>query len=159
HSDHALESLAGGLALRYREEALPYASLSAAVCFAALPEPWVLIVTAGGRRWALGVPLLLGEHDLIRQPLDRLLCRYSHLCASASRSDGGLVLILQLTGVLRRAEGRATEIKPTAPTVPSRRLRALVVEDSDIVRELITQILSSGGFDVEQAENGRQALE
>jgi CheY-like chemotaxis protein len=122
----------------------------------ATDEPWVLLVSAGGRRAALAVPEIAGEHDLLRQPLDRALAGNAHLGGSATLDDGRLVLLLALGGLLRRRGG--TFVTAARSTPERRRQSVLVVEDSEVIRELVADILRGAGLDVRTAEDGQQAV-
>jgi two-component system chemotaxis sensor kinase CheA/two-component system sensor histidine kinase and response regulator WspE len=154
--EHVVEPVVGGQMLRYRELALPLRSLSTVLSRPAEDEPWALIISAGDRRWALTVPSLLGEHELVRQPIDRLLGALEHLGASATLDDGRLVLIVAMAGLLRRAERRTT-VPAVAPKAV-RKPRALVVDDSAVIRDLVVQILRASGLEVVTAPEGRAAL-
>jgi two-component system chemotaxis sensor kinase CheA len=155
-SEHAVETVVGGQVLRYRDAAVPLRSLSALLSGTTQAEPWTLLVSAGDRRWALSVPSLLGEHELVRQPIDRLLVALDHLGASATLDDGRLVLIVAIAGLLRRAERRAP--MPVVLPTAARKPRALVVDDSAVIRDLVVQILRSSGLEVVVAAEGRAAL-
>jgi two-component system chemotaxis sensor kinase CheA len=155
-SEHAVEAVVGGQVLRYRDAAVPLRSLAAVLGQPAQAEPWALLISTGDRRWALTVPSLLGEHELVRQPLDRLLAALEHLGASATLDDGRLVLIMAMAGLLRRAERRPLAPKIAAPL--ARKPRALVVEDSAIIRDLVVQILRASGLEVLTAPEGKAAL-
>ena len=48
---------------------------------------------------------------------------------------------------------------PGATSDPERKPRVLVVDDNEDVRDLLRLHLVAGGFDVEMAENGQQAID
>jgi chemotaxis protein histidine kinase CheA len=150
----AVEAVPGGEVLRRRDETLPYRSLPRLLTTAASDEVLVMVVAAGPRRWAIGCPALVGEFDLLRQPLDPLLARHPHLGASATLDDGRLVLLLAIAGLLR-LEGRAAV---AAPAAERRRTRILVVDDSEIIRDLVAHVLRGAGFEVHTAIDGSAAL-
>ncbi len=61
-------------------------------------------------------------------------------------------------------EGESSQQKPAATIVPeepknTRKKRALVIEDSAIIRKMLNRILVKKGFDVSEADNGMQGLE
>lgn len=146
----------GGEVLRHREENLPYRSLAALLGSHVDEEPWVLILAAGVRRWAIGCPALVGEFDLLRQPVDRVLAGNQHVGASATLDDGRLVLLLATAGLVR-LDARAPGPRPTAPPAKRRR-HILVVDDSEIIRDLVAQVLRGAGFEVQTAPDGGAAL-
>ena len=77
--------------------------------------------------------------------------------------SGGSVLIESEPGrgtTVRLSFPSATPDAVTAASVESQRApTALLVEDEDLVRELVTSVLSREGFDVHEARNGVEALE
>jgi len=159
-----VETTAGGLALRYLDDALPLWSMTRALTFAAPAEPelWAVVVESPGRSSAFAVPALLGEHELLRRPSDALVALNEHVAASAMLEGRGLVLLLLLSGLLRRAAAAArapaSSVPAAAPARRARRGRVLVVDDSVLTRDLVAQILSAAQLDVIPASNGREAL-
>jgi chemotaxis protein histidine kinase CheA len=107
-ADHAVEAAPGGAsALRIRDERVPLRSLASTLRVAlAEPEPWAMILgsSTSERRAAFTIPRAVGEHDLLRRPLDPLLARLDYLSASSTLDDGRLVLILVVAGVMRRGD-------------------------------------------------------
>jgi CheY-like chemotaxis protein len=119
-------------------------------------EGWVVVVESGEHQWAFSVPRLLGEHSLLRRPVDTIIGSVGSIAASATFEDGRMVLILSTTGLVRQAKG-ALAAKP-APADAQRIVRVLVVDDSAVVRDLMTEILAHAGFAVRVAPGGDQAL-
>lgn len=107
-ADHAVEAAPGGAsALLLRDERMPLRSLASALRVElAAPEPWAMILGSptSERRAAFTIPRAVGEHDLLRRPLDPLLARLDYLSASSTLDDGRLVLILVVAGLMRRGE-------------------------------------------------------
>ena len=125
-----------------------------------IAETHAIIVRVNERRWALSVSSLGGERDVLRRPADRGLRALGIAAASAVLDDGRAVLIPTLADVLRRdASAGAAVIRAHAPRTRTRLRRALVVDDSPIVRDLVAELLISAGFDVSQARDGEDALE
>jgi chemotaxis protein histidine kinase CheA len=155
--DHPIEPVAGGRIVRRHDVPVPLRSLAGTLGYAVADEPWILFVTVGARTIALAVPGLVGEHELVRQPVDRLLARNPHVGASATLPDGRLVLLLVLGHLLERRETAHAPVETTSRRA-MRSLRVLVVDDSDIVRDLVAQVLRAAGHDVATAHNGAVAL-
>jgi chemotaxis protein histidine kinase CheA len=152
-----VHKVAGGEVVRHRDESLPFRSLSTLLDGSDAQEPWVLIVAAGARRWALGCPALVGELELLRQPLDRLLASSQHLGASATLDDGRLVLLLSLPGLVRLT-GAVPMVRVAQRAPQKKRARILVVDDSEVIRDLVAQVLRGAGFEVQTAPDGGAAL-
>jgi CheY-like chemotaxis protein len=155
----SVEPVPGGELFRYHDVALPFHSLSALLGRHADAEPWVLILSTASRRTALAVPALVGEHELLRRPLDRALAVHGHLGGSATLDDGRLVLLLALAGLFRRtAFAAAPRARPAAPEAHARPF-VLVVEDSDVIRDLVADILRGAGIEVRTASNGQEGAD
>jgi len=53
----------------------------------------------------------------------------------------------------------AVETNGTGQRARTRSIRVLLVEDEDMLREMVSEMLRSGGHEIVEAENGRKALE
>ncbi|MFY2764167.1 hybrid sensor histidine kinase/response regulator [Arenimonas sp. MALMAid1274] len=121
----------------------------------------IVVVAQDGRRAGFAVDSVLGEFDLATRPLDARLGRVADLAALALMPDGAPVVLLDTEDLMRgalereRQHGRLAGQGDEADA--SRRRRVLVVDDSISVRELVRQLLSAKGFDVEVAVDGMDA--
>lgn len=155
-----VRSVAGGRALWSRHGILPLLSMTTALGITGpkaqtIAEPHVMIVSTSSGPSAFSVGGILGECELVRKSCDPLTAASSGSTASATLDDGRLVLYVNPVDLLRRvhqASSAAFE-QPLAQTH-----RVLVVDDSAIIRHLVTQVLGAGGYSTSSAENGRQAL-
>ncbi len=151
------ESVPGGRALRTRAGVVPLRSLAAVLGLPAAEEPLALVLATGNRHWGFTVEKLAGEWDLVRSACDPLLAAGGRLSASAILDDGRLVLHLAVADLVRRADTGAAAPRP--PRAAARRPRVLVVDDSAVIRDLATQIITGAGFEVTTASDGVRALE
>lgn len=151
-SGAAIQTVAGGESLVLRGDHLPYRALDDAEGDAAR----ILVIDAGDRGHALGVPAVRGEFDLMRRPIDRLVSRTAYIVAAASLGDNRPVLIIAPIPFLRQLDQQSAAI-PVA-RVPTRP-RVLVVDDSPLVRGLVASLLSGIGYEVEEAPDGIDALD
>jgi two-component system, chemotaxis family, sensor kinase CheA len=76
--------------------------------------------------------------------------------ASGTLDDGRLVLVVSLDALLLRPRQIAELAR--LPSRERSRRRVLVVDDSPIVRDLLTELLSSVGLEVRSAGDGAAAL-
>ena len=146
-------AVAGGRALKHGEETLPLRSLSAALGVAGGTETRAIIIDSG-RRWAMAIPRMLGEYELVRRPADAAVASFGHISASMLLDDGRLVLLLAPGALLKRSEHRAI-----TPAAVARRKRVLVVDDSAIVRDLVGQIIIGAGYELSTSVDGVDALQ
>jgi chemotaxis protein histidine kinase CheA/CheY-like chemotaxis protein len=145
--------------VRHNGETLPFRSLCDAL---SLPkddaEAFVLLLELSGKRFAASVGRIVGERELIRRPAEKLL-HQTGIGASAVLEDGRIVLLPELNYVQRALRARAGHTVPGSVEQERRRQRVLVADDSPVVRELVTEILTAAGLLVEQANDGTAALE
>jgi two-component system, chemotaxis family, sensor kinase CheA len=152
--DAQVENVAGGTMIRYREEPVPFSSMSRTLSGGDESEPTVIILESGNRRWAYAVGSILGEFEIVRQPVDAIVAATGLIAASSVLDDGRLVLVLTLAALTRRD----TE-QTDAPATEALKTRVLAVDDSAVIRNLVERILLDAGFEVEVASNGHVALE
>jgi len=150
-----IESVGGTPLLRYRGEGIPFVPLP---LFRGDAESTrAAIVTHEGRRWALSLPDVVGDMELLRVPVDAAVASLGPFAASGTLDDGRLVLVVSLDALLTRPR-HATELARAQGQARGRR-RVLVVDDSPIVRDLLVELLSSVGLEVRSAADGAAALE
>jgi two-component system, chemotaxis family, sensor kinase CheA len=148
-----------GRSIRLGEETLPLRSLGGALGLEQLQlESWAAIVEVAARRIAFSMDRPLGEIALLRRPVDKVLSVSGAVNGSAILEDGRVVLMLAPTGLLRQSERRALAAEAPVEEVSARKIRVLVVDDSAVVRDLMTQVLELAGFDVSVASGGAQGI-
>jgi two-component system sensor histidine kinase and response regulator WspE len=123
----------------------------------------VVLIGTGERTCGLIVDGLLGERELVVQPLDPRLGKVQDVAAAAVLEDGAPVLILDVEDLFRSlekltTEGRQSTTAKMAEATSSRsRRRVLVADDSLTVRELERKLLVSRGYHVDVATDGMDA--
>ena len=159
--DQTVREIVGGSALWCRDGVLPLASMASALGISAQPgkelaEPLAVVLSsAGGLRWAFSLGGVLGDFELVRKPCDALLTACMGYVASATLDDGRLVLYLNPAELLQRAGSSRVPYQQVAHRAGR---HVLVVDDSAIIRHLLSLVLATGGYEVLTAENGRQAI-
>jgi CheY-like chemotaxis protein len=148
--------------LRYRDQTLPLVSLASALDLPSdTSDVSAIVVELGGRPFALTVPLVVGDLELIRRPAEALLGSLTGIAATALLDDGRLVMMLDvafLQRALREAnQSQAVRPRPSAQQGPRRR-RILIADDSPVVTQLMQEILASAGYLVEVTHDGTEAL-
>jgi two-component system chemotaxis sensor kinase CheA/two-component system sensor histidine kinase and response regulator WspE len=152
------EPVAGGQILRHRDVALPLRSMGAAVGAGPDSEDrFVVVVQHAGARSAFSIPSFLGDREVVRRPVDPVVTAAMHIHACATLNDGKLVLLLTVPELLRRSDRAPATHAPTK--LVQRRSRVLLVDDSPIVREVVTEILRGGGFEAHPVPDGATALD
>ncbi|HEX5462272.1 MAG TPA: hybrid sensor histidine kinase/response regulator [Steroidobacteraceae bacterium] len=120
----------------------------------------VVVLNGGAGEVGLVVDRLLGERELVIQPLDARLGKIKDVSAGGLMEDGTPVLILDAEDVVRSIEKFAAGGDlaglgaNSAQSAQTPRRRVLVIDDSLTVRELERKLLTQGGYDVEVAVDG-----
>jgi chemotaxis protein histidine kinase CheA/ActR/RegA family two-component response regulator len=146
--------------LRHRNQTLPLVSLAQALQLASeTPDTSAIVVELGGRTFALRVPLIVGDVELIRRPADTLLSGLTGIAATALLDDGRLVLMLDVAFLQRSLTDSSTPLSPShqARSGPRKR-RILIADDSPVVCQLVQEILVSAGYSVQVTNDGSEAL-
>ncbi|MBJ6761909.1 response regulator [Myxococcaceae bacterium JPH2] len=156
--------LAGRPTLKVAGGVLPFAPISALLGLE--PErpahegERVLVVRSQGVQAALGVDKVLEERVQAILPLKGLLARFAHLSGATTLADGRLSMVLSAAFLTAVAHGTSPHrVARAAPRAPSpRRRRILVVDDSPLTRELLSNLLDAVGYDTRVAADGAEAL-
>lgn len=124
------------------------------------PELPVVILGDRNAHYGLVVDRLLGERELVVQPIDPRLGKVKDISAAALMEDGAPVLIIDTDDMMQSiaklvAEGSLGRIERMPLNVPvQKRKRILAVDDSLTVRELERKILSDHGYHTDIAVDG-----
>jgi two-component system sensor histidine kinase and response regulator WspE len=126
-----------------------------------LVEDELPVVVLGDRssRYGLVVDRLLGERELVVQPLDERLGKIKDVSAGALMEDGSPVLIVDVDDMLRSIEKLTTmspleDVQQPSHLARTRIKRVLAVDDSLTVRELERKLLTGRGYIADVAVDG-----
>ncbi len=119
----------------------------------------VIVLSHQSAQYGLIVDRALGERELVVRPLDPRLGKVQDISAAALMSDGSLVLIVDVSDLVRSMNtlldaGRLTTPRPTQSTTVQKRI--LVVDDSITVREVERKLLEKQGYQVDVAIDGME---
>ncbi|MBD1842598.1 response regulator [Cyanobacteria bacterium FACHB-63] len=126
----------------------------------ALPDSLcVVILSYQSAQYGLIVDRTLGERELVVRPLDPRLGKVQDINAAALMTDGSLILIVDVSDLVRSINtlldaGRLTAPRHTETT--ELRKRILVVDDSITVREVERKLLEKQGYQVDVAIDGME---
>lgn len=125
-----------------------------------------IIVLHAGRNFALLVDDIIGQREVVRKNLDRFSSGNNLISGTAVLEGRRLVLFLNLPELARRMTGARTGSSTTltaedeqATTRGRSKRRLLVVDDSELTRDMLVSLLERLGYDVDEAVDGVDALE
>jgi len=119
----------------------------------------VVLLGTGESLFGIAVDRVLGERELVVQPLDHRLGKVKNISAGALLEDGSPVLIADIDDLIVSIEKLLSNeplraIRPRVQATPRQAKRILVVDDSLTVRELERKVLTARGYEVEVAVDG-----
>jgi two-component system, chemotaxis family, sensor histidine kinase and response regulator WspE len=122
---------------------------------------WVVIFSDQSNTYGLIVDRCLGERELVVRPLDPRLGNVQDINAAALMSDGSLVLILDVSDLVRSlntllSNKRLAKVGETCSQKGEDAKRLLVVDDSITVREMERKLLQNRGYVVDVAVDGME---
>ncbi|MEM1030106.1 MAG: response regulator [Myxococcota bacterium] len=122
----------------------------------------VVLIRDEARCAALRVNRLLGEEPLVVRRLPLFVSEVIGTSGTALSRDGRLVVLLDARAWLRQAPGGrpSAETEALADVGPSdTTVRILVVDDSELTRDMLVRLIEDAGYEVTEAVDGRDALE
>ncbi len=159
-----LEPIEGRATYRYDGQLLPVLHLADLLGVAAAP-PFLhdermpaLVLGTGQRLLGLLVDQVQDEREAVVKPLSDLMEVQRRYIGVIQFGDGQVVLLLNPMTLLSLARGTTLKL-PSANAKHTARPRLLIADDSFTTRELIRTILTSVGYDVTAAVDGRDALD
>lgn len=123
----------------------------------------MLVIESGDRSAAVLVDDIHGGQDIVVKTLGDHLRKVPGIIGASIRGDGSVIPILDpadLVGLARRTLASDTsKIDVEAFSGPQRRRNVLIVDDSVSVRRITASVMRGGGWSVETAKDGVDALE
>ena len=161
-----IENVGDGRAIRLDDQWLPVFDSRAAVSSAPGPREdgatCMMIVEHLERRLAVMVDAFLEERQIVQRSFDPYLAG-NHLIDGAAILNSGALAVLLDVGELVRLGRSSTAMRlapaaPTRETDEARKACVLVVDDSEITRDLVSTVLRLAGYEVVEAINGREGV-
>jgi two-component system sensor histidine kinase and response regulator WspE len=120
---------------------------------------WVVVLQDQSGFYGLMVDRCLGEKELVLRPFHPRFGKIQDVSAAALMNDGSLVLILDVSDLLRSLNKLLQTTQPakvgaTRSTQSKTAKRVLVVDDSITVREMERKVLQNQGYVVDVAVDG-----
>ncbi len=159
-----LLAIGGTMGLRIGSEIIPFVDLGDILGMGRDHKKDVLVTVVlrhRNRLLATSVDSIWGESELVVQPLDPFFSKLKLFSSTVTLVDTDLVPVISPTELFRIATEKrkkriSKKMAPVAKNVENKTV--LVVDDSDITRELIVEIIGAMGHKTVDASNGEEAL-
>jgi two-component system, chemotaxis family, sensor kinase CheA len=120
----------------------------------------IVVMQSHGHRLALQIDRVVGERDLIHRPLDPFVGGLRLFIGAAVVEQSMPILILNVPELFRLSEHRpGRHLGSLAAERGQAERVVLLVEDSEMTRDMLAGIVTSMGCRILEAANGRDALE
>ncbi len=121
---------------------------------AAIP---VILVRAGEHSTALIADEMLGSREVVVKPVGPQIAGIRGIAGATILGDGSIVVILDVSALVRTGLRTPAETRPAEPRVDDRRL-VMVVDDSITVRRVTQRLLERNDIRVITAKDGVDAV-
>ncbi len=129
-----------------------------------------LVVARGSEQVCLRADKLLGERQLVQEPLDPFVSGLKLVSGTSVIDSGRVVLVLNVPELMRSAMGHAAFVAPVSSSsapgtlseesgLSAKTPRLLIVDDSEVVRDMLVALALRLGWEVDEAVDGQDALE
>ncbi|WP_018948138.1 Hpt domain-containing protein [Thioalkalivibrio sp. ALMg11] len=119
----------------------------------------LLLVRADDQRIALRIDGLLGSQEVVVKSVGPVLSRIPGVAGATLQGDGSVMLILDLSMLVRFASATASLVETKQAVVETATAkRIMVVDDSITIRKVTARLLARHGYDVVTARDGLDAV-
>ncbi|MBI5928708.1 MAG: hybrid sensor histidine kinase/response regulator [Chloroflexi bacterium] len=121
---------------------------------------FALVLATAEKRLAVVVDDIISEQEVMVRNLNPEFSRVRNVSGATVLANGDVVIILNISDLMKTAQGRTIrrrQIAAPTPSAPPQR-RILVVDDSITTRTLQKNILEAAGYEVITATHGVEAL-
>ncbi|MEO1589936.1 MAG: response regulator [Cyanobacteria bacterium J06632_22] len=121
----------------------------------------LLILQQGQSSMALEIDQVLTEQELVIKPFGGAIAPPSYINGCTVLGDGQLVPVIDGTSVIGYSASSSRPAVPaaSAPSPISQAPTVLIIDDSSAMRRTLALTLQKAGYQVDQARDGREALE
>jgi chemotaxis protein histidine kinase CheA/ActR/RegA family two-component response regulator len=158
-----LERAGAGYAIDHEGERIPIADMrvelgSRDAGDAGVVE--VVVVHHAGQRIGLAVDSFLGERQVVQRSLGNFLAGMRMLSGAVVLDTGEVTLLLSIAEIVRRWGEGDTRLVHALPAHVGAEApwRVLIVDDSELTRDMLVGVAQRGHFTVDEAVNGREGL-
>jgi chemosensory pili system protein ChpA (sensor histidine kinase/response regulator) len=120
----------------------------------------IILSRAGEVRVALHVDEIIGNREIVVKTLGKQLSQVKALAGASILADGSVVLILDISGLIRHSASSAIKIvyQPGDDHTAKMRRTVMVVDDSITMRRVASKLLERHNYKVVTAKDGVDAL-
>ena len=141
--------------LYFLDQIIPLVDLKEILNISSTSPSFIIVVGEGGSSYGILVDNIVKIEDLILESKIPLVEKYFHILGTSFSESGEIIPILDPVNLIRTINLRAISIDE----FNVKKIRVLIVEDSELTREIIYETLLRMNYEVEQAANGIEGLE
>lgn len=125
------------------------------------PYASVLLLRSGAHTVALHVDEVIGNHEVVMKAIGPELSRVPGIVGATVTGDGQIVLIINPVQMANREvlSVGSISVKNVKTKKATKKMRALVVDDSLTMRKVLGRLLEREGYEVQVAKDGMDAIE
>lgn len=159
----ALERAGTGYAIAYEDERVPVADMRREL--GSLDDQTsgmveVIVVELGAQRIGLAVDAFLGEKQVVQRSLGRFLSGLRLINGAVVLDSRQVALLLNVPEIMHRWGEGDNRLVHTLPSQVAEETpwRVLIVDDSELTRDMLVGMAERANFTVDEAVNGREGL-
>lgn len=116
---------------------------------------FIIIVSEGEEKYGILVDQIIKLEELILSEKGKMLEKYYHILGTSFSEVGEIITVLDPVNLIKFSEAKTVSMEEFS----FKRIKLLIVEDSELTREIIYDSLIQYNYEIEQASNGLEALE
>ncbi len=141
--------------LYFFDQIIPLVDLKEILNISSSSSSFVIIVGEGESSYGILVDNIIKIEDLILESKIPIVEKYFHILGTSFSESGEIIPILDPVNLIKAINLRAISMDE----FNIKKIRVLIVEDSELTREIIYETLLKMNYEVEQAANGIEGLE
>ncbi len=116
---------------------------------------FIIIVSEGEEKYGILVDQIIRLEELILSEKEKILEKYYHILGTSFSEVGEIITVLDPVNLIKFSKVKTVSMEEFS----FKRIKLLIVEDSELTREIIYDSLIQFNYEIEQASNGLEALE
>ncbi len=134
---------------------IPVISINRILNIESSQSEFLIIVSEGEEKYGILVDQIIRLEELILSEKGKMLEKYYHILGTSFSEVGEIITVLDPVNLIKFSDAKTVSMEEFS----FKRIKILIVEDSELTREIIYDSLIQFNYEIEQASNGIEALE